>query len=80
MRWTTEDYVVVSFLSALGLIIVLILFVVVPRVAYVDAKCLEAGYPKSSVTWNLKGYCLNLDGDVTGKATRLEDSRPQGGD
>lgn len=36
-----------------------------------EADCLEMGYPKTNTTVGLKGYCMNLDGAVTGKVVPL---------
>lgn len=60
--------------GALGLLIVVMLylfFVVLPVSVVATEKCLEAGYPKSAVTWNFKRYCMNLDGTVTVKVEKL---------
>ncbi len=47
--------------------------IMLPVQLYHGAKCIEAGYPKSYVTYNLKGYCINLDGSVTAKVIPIED-------
>ena len=39
-------------------------FVYLPASLSADAECLEAGYPRSTVTWNLKKYCMNHAGTV----------------
>jgi len=36
-----------------------------------EADCLEMGYPKTNTTIGLKGYCMNLDGAITGKVIPL---------
>jgi len=41
------------------------MFIMFPVTLHADRKCLEAGYPKSSVTYNFDIYCMNLDGSVT---------------
>ena len=48
-----------------------VFLVLAPVSAYADAKCLEAGYPKSSVTWNLDSYCLGLDGATKTEVRKL---------
>ena len=58
------DYLMAAVFSAFAIFCLLLIFVFMPRALYVDAKCLEAGYPKSSVTWNLRGYCIGLDGST----------------
>ena len=40
-------------------------FVWFPVSIYAEAKCLEAGFPKSKVSVGLERYCVNLDGAVT---------------
>lgn len=47
------------------------LLLMLPFLLNVEAKCLERGYPKSSVTWNFKTYCMTLDGAVTVRVDRL---------
>ena len=37
-----------------------------------EVECLEKGYPEVRTTWNLKGYCVNIDGVVTGVVEELE--------
>ena len=40
--------------------------------ARIQKSCLDAGYPKSEMTWDFEGYCLNLEGVVTGKVEKLQ--------
>ena len=44
---------------------------VIASAALTKAECLEKGYPKSTINWKFEGYCLNLDGAVTGKVDKL---------
>ena len=36
-----------------------------------EKACLEAGYPRTSTTWDLQGYCMNLEGSVTVTVDKL---------
>jgi hypothetical protein len=68
------DDIVGWALGGLAILLAVMLIVVLPVTLVTEAKCLERGYPKSAVTWNLKGYCLNLDGSVTVKVDSVEDT------
>lgn len=35
-----------------------------------EKTCLEAGYPKASVTYDYSVYCSNLDGNITVKVDK----------
>ncbi len=59
------DYIFFTIMGLLSMVAALIIFVMVPISLSAQADCLEAGYPESRVTWNLKRYCMNLDGSVT---------------
>ena len=60
---------------ALGLffciVIITMAFLLCGSVAYIplslwtSAECFEAGYPRWTVKFNLKGYCITQDGTVT---------------
>ena len=54
------NFVLALFVLFMGAV----LFVMTPRALYVDAKCLDAGFPTSTIAWNLKGYCIALDGST----------------
>ena len=41
------------------------------RSASIQKSCLDAGYPKHEMTWDFEGYCMNLEGAVTGKVEKL---------
>lgn len=69
-----SNYVDVIFATVgitLGLVLI---YTIVLGVA--DARnekaCLELGYPLATTTWDLEGYCMNLDGVVTGKVEKLK--------
>ena len=62
----------IAVMGALCLVVMVMLFVVLPVELYTQKKCLDAGYPKSSVAWNLQGYCLNVDGSVQGVVHKLD--------
>jgi hypothetical protein len=53
------------------------LFVYLPVSLSAQASCLEAGYPRAYVTWNLNRYCANLEGNVT---VSVKDVDALGGD
>ena len=61
--------ILMFLLGGLAIILLIImlagLFVYMPVTAYTESKCLEKGYPRSAVTWDLKQYCMNLEGIVT---------------
>jgi prepilin-type N-terminal cleavage/methylation domain-containing protein len=50
-------------------------FIVLPVGFATEAKCLERGYPNFAVTWNLKRYCMNLQGTVSVRVDSLEESK-----
>lgn len=47
-----------------------LLLVWLPVSLVAEKTCLEAGYPKASVTYDLSVYCSNLDGNVTVKVDK----------
>lgn len=53
-----------------ALFLVWMFFIMMPRALYAEKICLEQGYPKSSVTYDLSIYCTNLDGSVTFKVKK----------
>lgn len=60
-------------LAAVFLVFLLaVVFVYAPRSLYVDQKCAQQGFPKSKVTVDLTGYCMNLDGSVTIKMEQVK--------
>lgn len=59
-----------SLLVLLVLMCLYVLLIVTPVLAYAKAKCLEQGYPRASITWNLQRYCINLDGVITVKVDK----------
>ena len=63
------------FFNALGIFFVVFLvysFIFIGFHAHNEVQCLEKGYPEVRTTWNLKGYCVNIDGVVTGVVEELE--------
>ena len=66
------DYAVYIVLGLASAFVMYVFFVVMPVSMYADAKCLEAGYPKSSVTWNLHAYCIGLDGSTRTEVQKLK--------
>lgn len=65
MRLDAFEWLMLITGAPLLLFLLWMLFVMLPVALVADAKCLERGYPKSSVTWNFKRYCMNLEGTVT---------------
>jgi hypothetical protein len=63
--------IVGAFGGLLVLLFLVVMFVYMPRSLYVDSECLERGYPRSSVDWKLRGYCMNLQGSVTVAVDRV---------
>jgi len=43
--------------------------------AHVKKQCLEAGYPKSAITWDFDGYCMNLEGTVVVRIDKAGEHR-----
>lgn len=68
---TTAEKFAFTFLGLMLLSMVYLIFVMLPLNALAEEKCLEAGYPKATVTWNYKRYCMNLEGTVTVKIEQL---------
>lgn len=66
------EYLALGVLGLLGLVLAFMLFVALPVTLSTEARCLEQGYPKSAVTWNLKSYCMNLEGSVTVAVDQLD--------
>ena len=60
---------ILAFIPIMG---VFMLFVYMPVSVYTEGQCLEAGYPKSAVAWNLKRYCMNLEGTLTVRVEKME--------
>ena len=54
-----------SVLSVIALLF-LILVTYGTALAVTEKQCAERGYPESKVTWDLQGYCINIDGVVKG--------------
>lgn len=69
--WGFIDWIAAIFLSIMGLFILALLFVMLPATLSAEAACFEKGYPKAEVTWNLKRYCINLQGTVTVDVAKL---------
>jgi len=44
------------------IVVAIILYLIIGGVIILraEALCLEQGFPSSSVTWNLKSYCISL--------------------
>lgn len=61
--------------AAAGVILTSVLIYAI-ALGVADAKnekaCLEQGYPLATTTWDFEGYCMNLDGVVTGKVEKLK--------
>lgn len=66
------------FMSMCGIMLLMLLamlftlFVYAPVLLNAQAQCLEKGYPRSEVTWNLKKYCMNLEGTVTVRVDEID--------
>ena len=68
--WDGLDWVMASIVTAFTILLVYsIIFGV--KAVIVEKDCLEAGYPKYAVSYDLEGYCMNLDGNVTVKVNKL---------
>ena len=58
------EKILISIMSVLlGYVLILVVVVSAAKVV-----CLENGYPETTITWNFKTYCINIDGAVVGKA------------
>lgn len=69
--WDTFEWIAASFMGLMGLFVAWLILVMLPVSLRANANCLEAGYPKATVTWNLKAYCMNMQGAVTVRVDRL---------
>lgn len=81
-RWDWEDLLLSSLLLLLVLILVgliSLMATVVPVYARAEAACLAAGYPRSSVDWALRGYCIKRV-DYTDVVVALSDLREKVGE
>lgn len=47
-------------------------FIWIPFFMVAESKCLERGYPATSLTYDLKVYCKNISGDVNSVVIRLD--------
>ncbi len=68
------DFCFGAFLSIGFLLLFLILvgaFVYLPAGIIAEKRCLEEGYPKYAVTYDLTSYCMNLEGTITVKVQEL---------
>ena len=70
-----DDFLFSAILALFVVVPAIVFIVYVPYGLHVEQKCLSSGYPKSTVTWNLEGYCLNLEGTVTVKVDKLNAKR-----
>lgn len=71
MRRNAFEY----FINALGVVLtvfILYSFIFLVANARNEVQCLKKGYPEVRTTWNLEGYCVNIDGAVTGVVEELE--------
>ncbi|GAG03234.1 unnamed protein product, partial [marine sediment metagenome] len=39
-----------------------------------EADCLKMGYPETSTSITLDGYCMNIEGAISGKVVPLAES------
>ena len=74
MTWEQENRIVFALVASVlgGAALLLALCLVVAVASMRNEKhCLEAGYPRTSTTWDLQGYCMNLEGSVTVTVDKL---------
>jgi hypothetical protein len=62
----------ITLIGGMVIFLALALFVALPLSLRAEAKCLDRGYPKAYVTWNLNEYCSNLEGSVTVRVEALQ--------
>jgi hypothetical protein len=62
----------ITLIGGMMIFLFVVLFVALPLSLRAEAKCLDRGYPKAYVTWNLKEYCSNLEGSVTIRVEALQ--------
>jgi competence protein ComGC len=55
------------------LVVGFLLFVAVPRMAWVKSQCLAKGYAEHEVDWKLRAYCVQRDYRGVMKAIPLEE-------
>ena len=64
-----EDFIFKFVMPAvfipIGMFMLFLMLVWVPFHLYDESQCLKAGYPKTSTSVFLDGYCMNLEGSVT---------------
>lgn len=59
MSYQTERFIEGFVLIILAIVFLFIILVFAPISIANEAKCLSKGYPNSSTTITLKGYCIN---------------------
>ncbi len=65
------EKILFTLFGPLLLFMLFLTFIYLPIEAINSSECLEQGYPESKTTLFLDGYCINLDGAVTGKVKPL---------
>ena len=61
-----------SCAALLAFWLVVMLVVYCPFQMHADKQCLEAGYPKASITYDFEYYCVGIDGAVFDRVKRGE--------
>ena len=60
------EKVAMAIIAPIGAFMLYTLFIWMPVNIVHEARCLKAGFPEYKTTVFLDGYCINLDGDITG--------------
>lgn len=55
---------VLAFAGVVTFASMVFILISVPIAMHAEAKCLEKGYPRYAVSYNLKTYCITIDGAV----------------
>ena len=70
--WDLGDWIIAIGSTFFVVLIGLVLLVYIPTAIVTEGRCLEGGYPNSAVTWNLKKYCMKMQGTVSVKVDSLD--------
>lgn len=63
--------VAVGFVVVFGVFMLYTMLVWLPIHLSHERDCYEKGFPEVKTTVGLQGYCMNIDGAVTGKVEKL---------
>jgi hypothetical protein len=69
-----EDFVGYLLVAIMVFIFTILIDTIIylPASLYAEARCIEAGYPKGVITWNLNAYCISIDGSTRTEVNKLK--------